>query len=64
MTDACVDARGYTDLWRASVVLIGMPCCNHRRAASLGSIVAHRFSWSNASARCSRSLRSTLGHCS
>jgi hypothetical protein len=42
---------------------LGMPCLSHWTAASVGSISFHRSSANNAPARCSRSARSTLGHC-
>lgn len=41
-----------------------MPCLSHWTAASVGSMTRHRSSASNAPARCSRSERSTVGHCS
>jgi len=45
-------------------VVSGIPCRSHCTAASAGGRCFHRTSVTRASARCSRSERSTVGHCS
>jgi len=42
----------------------GIPCRSHSRAAAAGSMLCQRGSFQRASAKFSRSARSTRGHCS